>query len=58
MLVLWLIVALTPFEEHGFRIAVLVSIVSSGIILLMSLAFLTCCLLDCMKEDKKKQQKR
>ncbi|XP_011475588.1 sushi domain-containing protein 3 isoform X1 [Oryzias latipes] len=49
---------LTPFEEHGFRIAVLVSIVSSGIILLMSLAFLTCCLLDCMKEDKKKQQKR
>ncbi|RVE70680.1 hypothetical protein OJAV_G00067460 [Oryzias javanicus] len=49
---------LTPFEEHGFRVAVLVSIVSSGIILLMSLAFITCCLLDCMKEDRKKQQDR
>ncbi|KAF6729252.1 Sushi domain-containing protein 3 [Oryzias melastigma] len=49
---------LTPFEEHGFRVAILVSIVSSAIILFMSLAFITCCLLDCMKEDRKKQQDR
>ncbi|CAB1442549.1 unnamed protein product [Pleuronectes platessa] len=49
---------LAPYEGHGFRVAVLASIVSSAIILLMSMAFITCCLLDCMKEDKRKKQER
>ncbi|XP_068188439.1 uncharacterized protein [Antennarius striatus] len=47
---------LTPYEEYGFRVAVLASIVSAAIILLLSVAFITCCLLDCMKEDKKKRR--
>ncbi|KAG7228126.1 hypothetical protein INR49_013409 [Caranx melampygus] len=47
---------MAPYEDYGFRVAVLASIVSSGIILLMSVAFLTCCLLDCIKEDKKKKE--
>ncbi|XP_040915269.1 uncharacterized protein LOC121195702 [Toxotes jaculatrix] len=49
---------LAPFEDYGFRVAVLASIVSSAIILFMSMAFITCCLLDCIKEDKRKKQKR
>ncbi|XP_029362577.1 uncharacterized protein susd3 [Echeneis naucrates] len=47
---------LAPYEDYGFRVAVLASVVSSAIILLMSMAFITCCLLDCIKEDKKKKQ--
>lgn len=47
---------MAPYEDYGFRVAVLASIVSSGIILLMSVAFLTCCLLDCIKEDKRKKE--
>ncbi|XP_041654589.1 uncharacterized protein LOC121517122 isoform X1 [Cheilinus undulatus] len=47
---------LSPFEVHGFRVAVLASIVSSVIILLMSMAFITSCLLDCTEEEKKKEQ--
>nr|XP_020485293.1 sushi domain-containing protein 3-like [Labrus bergylta] len=46
---------LSPFEDYGFRVAVLASIVSSAIIFFMSMAFITCCLLDCIKEDKRKQ---
>ncbi|XP_032416351.1 sushi domain-containing protein 3 [Xiphophorus hellerii] len=47
-----------PYEDYGFRVAVLASIISSGIILLMSVAFITCCLLECTEEDKHKKQRR
>lgn len=49
---------LSPYGDYGFRVAVLASIVSSGIILLMSVAFITCCLLDCIEKDKAKSQGR
>ncbi|KAF7210075.1 sushi domain-containing protein 3 isoform X1 [Nothobranchius furzeri] len=46
---------LSFYEDYGFRVAVLSSIISSGIILLLSVAFITCCLLNCIKEDSKKR---
>lgn len=49
---------LSSFEDFGFRVAVLASIVSAAIIFLMSVAFITCCLLDCIKEDKRKEEER
>ncbi|XP_030589851.1 sushi domain-containing protein 3 [Archocentrus centrarchus] len=47
---------LSSFEDFGFRVAVLASIVSSGIIIFMSVAFITCCLLDCIKEEERKKE--
>ncbi|KAF3697067.1 Sushi domain-containing protein 3 [Channa argus] len=48
----------SPLEDYGFRVAVLASIVSSAIIFLMSMAFITCCMLSCIKEDKRKKEER
>lgn len=50
--------ALSPFEIHGFRVAVWASVVSSVIILLMSIAFITCCMVDCMNKNKKRRTER
>ncbi|XP_040049777.2 uncharacterized protein susd3 [Gasterosteus aculeatus] len=48
----------SPFEDYGFRVAVLASIVSLAVIFFMSVAFITCCLLDCIKEDKRNKHER
>ncbi|XP_029011318.1 sushi domain-containing protein 3 [Betta splendens] len=49
---------LSLIEDYGFRVAVLASIVSLGVIFIMSVAFITCCLLDCIREDERKKQQR
>ncbi|XP_061698388.1 uncharacterized protein LOC133512610 [Syngnathoides biaculeatus] len=49
---------LSLFKDSGFRVAVLASIVSVGIILIMSMMFITCCILDCVQKNTKKKQSR
>ncbi|KAK7884861.1 hypothetical protein WMY93_027984 [Mugilogobius chulae] len=45
-------------EVYGFQLALLLSIVSSAIIFFMSMAFLTCCLVDCIEKNKRKEMER
>ncbi|XP_016394570.1 sushi domain-containing protein 3, partial [Sinocyclocheilus rhinocerous] len=49
---------LSRFEDDGFRLALLVSFISSAIILLMSIFFITSCLVRHVKREERRKMER